>query len=187
MFSFKGGSASSQARFSVSITEVLARTQRVRTSPWCEESNLHPQENSGVPTQRVKDPTSIREDADSSLALLSGFRIWCCCERWRRLQTRLGCCAAVAPRRQCEGWTHTLRGWGRGASPAVQLGSLGRPISFSYSRAKAKMPFNIPNQPLPFSQRLCPDVSGLSHCVQEQNRNTFPNLCNSRPDSRSRA
>ena len=31
-----------------------------------------------------------------SLALLSGFRIWCCCELWCRSQTRLGSSIAVA-------------------------------------------------------------------------------------------
>ena len=31
-----------------------------------------------------------------SLALLSGLRIWCCLELWRRLQGLLGSCVAVA-------------------------------------------------------------------------------------------
>ena len=31
-----------------------------------------------------------------SLALLSGSRIWCCCELWCRSQTRLRSCVAVA-------------------------------------------------------------------------------------------
>ena len=31
-----------------------------------------------------------------SLSLLSGLRIWRCCEPWCRLQTRLGSCVAVA-------------------------------------------------------------------------------------------
>ena len=31
-----------------------------------------------------------------SLALLCGLRIWCCCELWYRLQTRLGSGVAVA-------------------------------------------------------------------------------------------
>ena len=31
-----------------------------------------------------------------SLALLSGLKIWCCCELWCRLQTQLGSGVAVA-------------------------------------------------------------------------------------------
>ena len=42
--------------------------------------------------QRVKDLTSIHEDEGLIPGLLSGLRIWRCCELWGRLQT----CIAVA-------------------------------------------------------------------------------------------
>lgn len=53
----------------------------------------------GVPVmaQRLTNLTSIHEDTGSILeALLSGLRIWHCCELWCSLQTWLGFCVAVA-------------------------------------------------------------------------------------------
>ena len=44
----------------------------------------------------VKNPTSIHEDAGSSLALLSGPGIGHCCKLWCRSQMRLGSGVAVA-------------------------------------------------------------------------------------------
>ena len=50
----------------------------------------------GVPlgAQRVKNPTSIHEDAVGSLASLSGLKTQCCCKLWQRSQMWLGfsCC-----------------------------------------------------------------------------------------------
>ena len=36
-------------------------------------------------TQRLTNPTSVHEDVGSTLASLSGLRIWRCCELWCRL------------------------------------------------------------------------------------------------------
>jgi len=40
--------------------------------------------------------TSTHEEVVSSLALLSGSGIWCCCQLWCRLQMQLGSGVAVA-------------------------------------------------------------------------------------------
>ena len=46
--------------------------------------------------QWLMDLTSIHEDMGSSLASLSGLRIWHCRELWYKLQTRLGSRVVVA-------------------------------------------------------------------------------------------
>uniref|UniRef100_A0A4X1UFB8 Uncharacterized protein n=1 Tax=Sus scrofa TaxID=9823 RepID=A0A4X1UFB8_PIG len=42
------------------------------------------------------DPGMLISENIRTLALLSGLRIWCCCELWCRSQTRLGSQVAVA-------------------------------------------------------------------------------------------
>ena len=52
----------------------------------------------GIPfvAQWLMNPTRNHEVAGSSLALLSGLRIWCCHELWCRLETWLRSHVAVA-------------------------------------------------------------------------------------------
>ena len=46
--------------------------------------------------QQVKNLTSIHENVVQSLTLLSGLRIWCCCELWCASQICLKSGVAVA-------------------------------------------------------------------------------------------
>ena len=80
------------------LTAGIIQLARRCLGPWGQISNSCQDTPQGVPVmaQWLMNPPSIHEDAVHSLALLSGLRIWRCCELWCRSQTRLGSRVTVA-------------------------------------------------------------------------------------------